>query len=149
MSQPKLKETQQTDSGYITIQQQFGLTSNLSDAPILRVELYENGRKREHNPNSKYIQKMRAKVEAENRMYEIQKMRKEQQRQKYLSNFGGMKGADQSPSTYEKDPERHQINMQDIIRKALMMRLGKPSDQIFVSHMSPLRIHRHRNKDND
>ena len=60
-----------------------------------------------------------------------------------------MKGTgDQSPNQSE-DPERHQINMQDIIRKALMMRLGKPSDQIFVSHMSPLRINRHRNKDND
>ena len=53
-SQGKLKDTQ-NDSGYITIQQQFGLTSNLSDAPILRLELYENGRKKEHNPNSKYI----------------------------------------------------------------------------------------------
>ena len=61
-----------------------------------------------------------------------------------------MKGGDQSPSNPQnEDPERHQINMQDIIRKALMMRLGKPSDQIFVSHMSPLRINRHRNKDND
>jgi hypothetical protein len=126
------------------------LSQNLAEAPILRVEIYENSSKREHNPNSKYIQKMRAKIEAENRIFELQKLRKENKKQKYLRNFGGLNvGGDPTEEKNHENEEEKHINMQDIIRKALMMRLGKPSDQIFVSHMSPLRINRHRNKDND
>jgi hypothetical protein len=43
----------------------------MADAPILKVDIFNNGRKRSNNPNSKYIQKMRSKIEAENRMYEL------------------------------------------------------------------------------
>jgi hypothetical protein len=47
---------------------------------------------------------MRAKIEAENRIYELQKLRKENKRQKYLRNFGGLNAAgaqtEEAPTTH-------------------------------------------------
>jgi hypothetical protein len=38
-----------------------------------------------------------------------------------------------------KTNENGEIDMKEIIRKALMMRLGKPKDSVYITHLSPLR----------
>jgi hypothetical protein len=42
---------------------------------------------------------------------------------------------------------KFEVDMKDIIRKALMMRLGKPQDQTYIQHLSPLRVLKKRKKD--
>ena len=77
---------------------------------------------------------------SEDRLEQIHKQKKEKQLRRLITTY--------------KEEERHDISgnpigrfdvdMKDIIRKALMMRLGKPQDLTFIQHISPLRGHRHR-----
>jgi len=47
------------------------------DIRILRLEINPNQRRKSNNPNSKYIQKMRARMENEERIFELYKHRKD------------------------------------------------------------------------
>ncbi len=91
---------------------------------------------------------MRARMENEERIFQLYKHRKDKlKRQQELEDaikndqpFVGRKEEVEDQDPYKK----HEVDMKEIIRKALLMRLGKPQDQIFIQHLSPMRVNRHR-----
>jgi len=110
----------------------------LADTRILRIEIDNTGQKRITNPNSKYVQKLKSKIECENRLEKLQRQKKEK---KQLSkSFRPEERLDISGLPIGK----FDVDMKDVIRKALMMRLGKPQDKAFLQHLSPLRAHKVR-----
>ena len=119
----------------------------LKDIRILRLEVNPNKRRKSNNPNSKYLQKMRARMENEERIFELYKHRKDKikKRQDLEDAIKSDQPFRPKEDVVELDPyKKHEVDMKEIIRKALLMRLGKPQDQIFIQHLSPLRVNRHR-----
>lgn len=94
--------------------------------------------KKSMNPNSQYLQKIRARNEKEERLQQLQLTQRERvnKREQRLAN------ATSDPTNVGRMPE---VDMKEIVRKALLMRLGKPHDLIYLQHLSPLRMNKNRN----
>lgn len=80
-----------------------------------------------------YIQKLKSRIESENRLERLQRQKKEKNKQS--KSFRPEQRLDISGLPIGK----FDVDMKDVIRRALMMRLGKPQDKAFLQHLSPLR----------
>lgn len=96
--------------------------SDLKDTRILRLEVFNN-KKKSTNPNSKYIQKLKAKIDNEDRLEALYKLKRESKAQK-SSRFTA--DSEERVDISGNPLDKYEVDMKDIIRKALMMRLGKP-----------------------
>jgi len=91
----------------------------------MRLEVFNN-KKKSTNPNSKYIQKLKAKIDNEDRLEALHKLKRESRLKKY--HYPDEERVDILGNPLDK----YEVDMKDIIRKALMMRLGKPQDHTFI-----------------
>lgn len=87
----------------------------------MRLEVFDN-RKKSTNPNSQYIQKLKAKIESEDRMEALYKQKREEK----LLKKGKQEKDGERVDIAGNPLDRYDIDIKDVVRKALMMRLGKP-----------------------
>lgn len=97
----------------------------MKDTRIMRLEVF-NHKKKSTNPNSKYIQKLKAKIDNEDRLEALHKLKRESNAVKNY--YPEEERVDICGNPLDK----YEVDMKDIIRKALMMRLGKPQDQTYI-----------------
>lgn len=103
--------------------------SNLNDTRIIRLEV-ASSRKKHNNPNSQYVQKLKARIENEDRLESLHKQKK--YKNKSGSSFVKAAFNEERVDILGHPLDKNDVDMKDVIRKALMMRLGKPQDHVYI-----------------